>query len=146
MIMPHLLHARSRSKNDASIAKTLPRTLDLRIRCKFDNMVVESKTFQERLRKLNRKRKVDEFQAFDKQMESGKISRALRCLPDDAKGGVISASYKMFIEGRNCTVLDLLQEKHPCSQKADSKNVVTDPKYGICSFILLFLKKLLALK
>ena len=61
-------------------------------------------------------------------MESAKISNALRCLSDDAKGGVLSTSDKVTIKGKNCTVLDLLQEKHPCSQIADLKNVVTDLK------------------
>ena len=126
MIMPHLLLARFKSENNASITKTLSRRLDLWIRCKFDDLFIEAKALQERLRKLNRKREVDEFKAFDKQMESDKISNAVRCLSDDAKGGVLSD--KVTIKGNNCTVIDLLQEKHPCSQKADLKYVVTDLK------------------
>ena len=128
MIMPHLLLARSKSENDASITKTLSRRLDLWIRCKFNYLFIEAKALQEHLRKFNRKREVDEFKALDKQMESGNISNALQCLSDDAKGGVLSTSNKVTIKGKNCTVLDLLQEKHPCSQKVDRKYVVTDLK------------------
>ena len=127
MIMLHLL-AVSKSENDASITKTLSRRLDLWIRCKFDYFFIEAKALQERLRKLNRKRKVDEFKAFGKQMESGKISDASRCLSDDAKGGVLSTSDKVTIRVKNCTVLDFLQEKHPCRQKVDLKYVITDLK------------------
>ena len=87
------------------------------IRCKFDNFSDEPKALRERLRKLIRKKEVDEFKAFDKQMESGKISNALRCLSEDAKGGVLSTSDKMTNKGKNCTVLNLLQEKYQCSQK-----------------------------
>ena len=50
-------------------------------------------------------------------MESGKISKALRCLSDAAKCGVLSKFDKVTIKGKNWTVLDLLQEKHPCSRK-----------------------------
>ena len=48
MIMRHLLLARSKSENDASITKTLSKRLDLWIRCKFDNLFVEAKALQER--------------------------------------------------------------------------------------------------
>ena len=94
MIMPHLLHARSKCEIDASITKTLSRRLDLWIRCKFDDLLFEAKALQERLKKLNEKRGLDEFKVFDKQMESGKISNALRCLSDDGNGGVLSTSNK----------------------------------------------------
>ena len=50
----------------------------------------------------------------------------LRCLSDVAKRGVLSTSDKVSIKRKNCTVLDLLQEKHPCSQKAALKYIVTD--------------------
>ena len=71
---------------------------------------------------------MDEFKALDKQMESGKISNALRCLSVDAKGGVLSTSDKVTIKRQNYTVLNFLQEKHPCSQKAYPKYVVTGLK------------------
>ena len=59
-------------------------------------------------------------------MESVKISNALRCLSDEVKGGVLSASDKVNMKGKNCTVLDLLQKNYLCSQKVDPKYVVTD--------------------
>ena len=59
----------------------------------------------------------------------GKISNALRCLSEDAKVGVLSTSDKATIERKNCTVLDFLQEKQPCSQKDNLKYVVTDLKH-----------------
>ena len=71
---------------------------------------------------------MDEIKAFDKQRESVKISNALRCLSEDAKGGVLSTSHRVTIKGKNCTVLDPLQEKHPCSQKADLKYLVNHLK------------------
>ena len=88
-LMPHLLFERSKKENDASKTKTLSRRLDLWIRCKFNCLFVAAKARQECLKKLNKKREVYEFNAFDKQMESGKISNALRCLSEDAKGGVL---------------------------------------------------------
>ena len=96
MIMPSLVLARSKSEKDASITKTLSRSLDLWIKYKFDDLSIEAKTLQERLRKLKRKREVDEIKAFDKQMESGEIGNALRCLSDNAKGGVLSTSDKLL--------------------------------------------------
>ena len=78
-------------------------------------LFVEAKKIQAHLWKINWKQEVDDFKAFDKQMESGKISNALRCLSDDAKGGVISISDKVTIKGKTFTLVDLLQEKHPCS-------------------------------
>ena len=69
---------------------------------------------------------MDKFKAFGKKMVSCKISNVLRCLSDNAKGGVLSTSNKVTIKGKKRTVLDLLQEKHPCSQKAAPKYVVTD--------------------
>ena len=62
----------------------------------------------------------------DKQMECGKISNALRCLLNDAKGGVYQHPINRLSKEKNCTVHNLLQEKHPCSQKSDLKYVVTD--------------------
>ena len=61
-------------------------------------------------------------------MESGKKSNALRCLSDDAKGDVLPTYEKVLITRTNCTVLDLIQEKHPCSRKADPKYVLSDLK------------------
>ena len=83
MIMPFLLLASCKTENDASINKNLSRSLDQSIKFKFYDLFIEAKALQERLWKLNRKREVHEFKAFDKQMESGKISKALRCLSDD---------------------------------------------------------------
>ena len=48
MIMPHLLLQRSNSENDASLAKSLSRRLDLWIRCKFGDLFVEAKAHQDR--------------------------------------------------------------------------------------------------
>ena len=42
----------------------------------------------------------NEIKACDKKMEAGKILKALRCLPEDAKGGVLSKSDKVTINGR----------------------------------------------
>ena len=133
MIMPHLLLATSKSETDASITKKLSRRLDLWIRCKFDSFFVEAKALQERLYKLYRKREMDEFNALDKQIESGTISNALRCLSDEAKSDALSTSDSVTTNGKNFTVLDL-QKKHPCNQKADLKYVVTDLKYGDLQF------------
>ena len=72
--MPHLLLASFKSENDASITKTLSRRLYLFIRSKLDDLFVEAKALLERLWKLNRKREVDGFKVFHKQMESGKKS------------------------------------------------------------------------
>ena len=52
-------------------------------------------------------------------MESGKILNALQCLSNNAKGSVLSTSDKVINKGKTCTVLELLQENHPCSQKAN---------------------------
>ena len=100
MIMLHLLLARSKSENDASITQTFSRKIDQWIRCKLDDLFFEAKALQERLRKLNRKREVDEIKFFDEQMESVKISSALRCLSDNAKSVVLSTSDKMTIKGK----------------------------------------------
>ena len=89
MIMPHLLFDRSKSENDASVTKTLSRRHDLRIRCKFSCLFVEAKALQECLKKLNKEQEVYEFNSLDNQMVSGKMSNALRCLSEDAKGGVL---------------------------------------------------------
>ena len=77
---------------------------------------------------------MDECKVFDKQMVSGEISNALRCLSDIANGGVLSISGKVTVKRKNCTVLDLLQEKHPFSQKSNLKYVITDLKIGDLSF------------
>ena len=82
--MPQLLLKISKRENDALITKILSRSLCLRIRCKFDDLFVETKALQDRLRKLNRKQKVDNFTALMIQTESGTISNALRCLSDDS--------------------------------------------------------------
>ena len=71
----------------------------------------------------------------------GKISNALRCLSEDAMGGVLSTSNKVTIERKNCTVLDFLQEKKPCSQKDNLKYVVTELKHRDLPFHPSFLKK-----
>ena len=98
IIMAHLHLARFKSENDSSTTKFLSRRHDRWIGCQFDDLFVEARALQERLRKLNRKREVDEFGAFDKQMETAKISNALRCSSGDAKCGVISTSNKVIIE------------------------------------------------
>ena len=67
-------------------------------------------------------------------MESGNIANALRYLADDAQGGVLSTSNKAIIKGRDCSLLHLPQEKHPCSQKVDPKYVVTDLKNRVLIF------------
>ena len=41
---------------------------------------------------------------------------------------MLSTSDKVTIKGKNCTVLDLLQEKRPCIQKVDLNYLVTDLK------------------
>ena len=41
---------------------------------------------------------------------------------------MLSTSDKSNIKGKNWTILDLLQEKHPCGQKVDLKYVVNDLK------------------
>ena len=64
---------------------------------------MEAKTLHERLRKKNRKQEVNKYQAFDKQMESGKISDALRYLSDDEKGGKLSTSDIIVIRGKTGT-------------------------------------------
>ena len=109
-IMPHFFLQRSKSENDASLAKTLSRKLDLWIRGNFDDLFVEAKVHQESLRYLNRKREVVELKVFDKQMESVKISNALRCLSDEVKGGVLSTSDKVTMKRKNCTALALLKK------------------------------------
>ena len=68
--------AKSESEIVASITKSLSTRLDLWIRCKFDDLFVEAKALWERLRKLNKKRKVDEVKAFEKQLESAEASNA----------------------------------------------------------------------
>ena len=68
-------------------------------------------------------------------MESGKI----HC-------GVQSTSDKLTIKGKNCIVLDLLQEKLPCSQKADIKYVVADLKNRDLPFHPSIFEKKMALK
>ena len=88
IIMAHLHLARFKSENDSSTTKVLSRR----------HLFVEARALQERLRKLNRKREVDEFGAFDKQMETAKISNALRCFSGNAKCGVISTSNKVIIK------------------------------------------------
>ena len=50
MMMLHLLLERSKSENDASITKSLSRRLDLWIRCKLNDLFVEAKALQVRLR------------------------------------------------------------------------------------------------
>ena len=100
MIMTHLLLAGSKNENDASITKILSRRPDLWIRCKLGDLFVEAKALQELLRKLFRKREVDEFKAFDKRIVSGKISNVLQCLSDVAKGGVLSTSDKVTLKGK----------------------------------------------
>ena len=65
---------------------------------------------QERLRKINRKREVEEFKSLDKKMVSGNITKALRCLSDATKGVALSTFDKMIIDWGNFTVPDLLQE------------------------------------
>ena len=123
MIMPHLLLARSKCENGALIAKTLSRMFKMLIWfwCNFDDLFVETKALQDRLKNINRKREVDEYKAFDKQMKSGKISNTLRCLSDNAKGSVVSTSDKVTIKGIKCNLLDVLQEEHPCSLQGDLK-------------------------
>ena len=80
--------ARSRSEYDDSLTKILSRRLDLRIKWKLNDEIIEANALQELLTKLKRKREVHDIKVLDKQMESGKISNALRCLSDDARGGV----------------------------------------------------------
>ena len=77
---------------------------------------------------------MNDFKARDKQIESGKISNALQCLSDDANGGVQPTSDEVTIKRKYCTVTNLLQEKQPCSQKADLKYVVYDLKNRDFSF------------
>ena len=45
------------------------------------------------------------LKTFDNQMESDNISNTLRCLSDDAKGGMLSTSEIVIIKRKNCTVL-----------------------------------------
>ena len=76
MIKPHLLLAISKRANNASIAKALSRRLNLLMRCKFYYLFAEAKARLERFGKLNRKREVDDFEAFDNQIDFGEISNA----------------------------------------------------------------------
>ena len=121
-----------------SITKTLPKRLDLWIRCEIDDLFVDATALQEQLKKINRQREVGELKAFDKHMESAKIWNALWCLSGDAKGGVLSTSDRVVMRGKNCIAINILQEKQPCRQKADLKNIATNLN---CCFMLLFLKK-----
>ena len=53
MIIRRFLLTRSKSENDASLKKTLPRRLNPWIRCKIDNVFVGGKTTSGALKEFN---------------------------------------------------------------------------------------------
>ena len=123
MVMPHLILARTKMGNDRSVSKINARRLDLWINCEFELLFLEAKGVQDRLTRSNSKHETNEFKLFDKNMEIGKTSNALRCLTDESKGGVLPLIQKLGTK----TVMDILGEKHPAPQTANLDYVVKDP-------------------
>ena len=52
----------------------------------------------------------------------------MECFSDDSIGDVLSISDIMIIKERNCTVLVILQNKYPCNQRTDPRDVENDLK------------------
>ena len=86
MVMPHLILASKRTKDDNSNNKTITRWLDHWIKCHIDCLFLEAKTIQELMSRTKTKRSVDEYKKFDKHMSTGKISHAIISLTDEGNG------------------------------------------------------------
>ena len=106
-----------------SVSKIIARQLDLWIHCEFELLFLEAKALQDRLTKSKSKHEANEFKLFDKNMETGKVSNALRCLTEESKGGVLPINQKLGTK----LVMDILVEKHPAPQTAKLDYVVKDP-------------------
>ena len=79
----------------------------------------EAHALQERLKRPTKKHEINEC---DKQITSGKISNAMRCLTEESKGGVLNINQKIGDK----TVLQILQDKHPKPEVANPTYIVKD--------------------
>ena len=122
--------ARSKDGNDGSITKTIGRRLDQWLNGNFMDLFLEAKALQDRLPKKSKKDH-DEYKEFDKYMTTGRISSAIRCLSEDVKGGNLSTTEKITVDGKTRTVLDILHEKHPKSQPCNPAFIEQDPSNAL---------------
>ena len=121
LVLPHLILARTTDLRDGSVNKLLQKRLQLWINGDFDKLFEESHALQKRIR-TKRKLPFDETKEFNRQMNSGKVTNAIRTLQNEQNGGVLDLQEK--IKGE--TVLQILISKHPSSQPYNPALIVDD--------------------
>ena len=113
-VFPHLVLPKTKREVDGSISKIIGRRLKQWNAGQIEELFEEAKAIQMRLVKNNKRKDEKEAKIFNKNMEKGKISSAIRCLTEET-GGVLSLSER--IDGE--TVEAILQRKHPKGQPAN---------------------------
>ena len=107
MVLPRLIPARTIDRPDLSVNKLLQKQLQLWINGDLDKLE-ESHALQKRIR-TKRKLPFDETKEFNRQMNSGKVPKAIRTLQNEQNSGVFDLREKINGE----TVLQILKSKHP---------------------------------
>ena len=89
-VFPHLVLSCVKLTNDGSVTKTLARRLHIWCQGCLDELLLEARAPQYKLRKIPRIGKIDEVKQFNKFMETGKISNAIKCLNGEIPSRIIS--------------------------------------------------------
>ena len=79
-VFPHLVLPKTKREVDGSISKIIGRRLKQWNAGQIEELFEEAKAIQMRLVKNNKRKDEKEAKIFNKNMEKGKISSAIRCL------------------------------------------------------------------
>ena len=124
MVIPALLlqkpHPTSKSREHVAC---LQRRIQLWQKGDINNLIIEGRTIQQRLKKIythiGSDKEQQSIRRFTKLMLQGKVKAALRTLTDEANGGPLPMDAQVTTEGQpNTTVRDELLKKHPAGQPA----------------------------
>ena len=124
MVIPALLlqkpHPASKSREHVAC---LQRRIQLWQKGDINNLIIEGRTIQQRLKKIGTRIGSDKEQQsvrrFTKLMLQGKVKAALRTLTDEANGGPLPMDAQVITEGQpSATVREELLKKHPAGQPA----------------------------
>ena len=72
MVIPHLILAKTKTKDDASNNKTIARRLDQWVKLDIDSLFFGAKAMKERMSRTKTKRYVDEYKEYNKYMSTRK--------------------------------------------------------------------------
>ena len=117
MVMPHLILARTKDKNDGSLSEMLSSRINLWVNSDFGNIFHEVNALQTSNRKMTSTKKHYCCKGFDNQMTPRRISSALGCLDPNQKGRILPLNDKV----KGWRVIEILP-KNSWTSKLSKRN------------------------